>query len=63
MEPFYQAIHLEAAPIFLFEQNEQINSPSGLTHICPNIISDESHTIQTHTTSLKMFVSIRIFVT
>ncbi|XP_063699326.1 G1/S-specific cyclin-E-like isoform X1 [Culicoides brevitarsis] len=55
MKPFYDVINEESGPIFLLEQNEQISSPSGLKHICPNIVTDESHTIQTHRTSLKMF--------
>uniref|UniRef100_A0A336MZV5 CSON009367 protein n=1 Tax=Culicoides sonorensis TaxID=179676 RepID=A0A336MZV5_CULSO len=55
MKPFYDVISEESGPIFLLEQNEQISSPSGLKHVCPNIVTDESHTIQTHRTSLKMF--------
>lgn len=57
MKPFYDVINEESGPIFLLEQNEQISSPSGLKHICPNIVTDESHTIQTHRTTLQMFVS------
>lgn len=61
MEPFYQVIFDAGVPIFLLEQNEQVNTPSGLAHVCPNIVTDESHTIQAHTTSLTMFVSEKVF--
>lgn len=58
MEPFYYVICEESAQIFLLEQNEQIKPAFGLNHICPNIITDDSHIIQTHSTSLNLFVSL-----
>lgn len=59
MEPFYQVIVEEGTPIFLLEQNEQVSVSLGLTHICPNITTDESYTLQSHTTSVNMLVSIK----
>lgn len=60
MEPYYQVLEEEAEynPIFLLEQNEQVEISYGLSHICPNLNKDPSHIIQTHSTSLDVFVSI-----
>ncbi|XP_055849912.1 G1/S-specific cyclin-E [Episyrphus balteatus] len=55
MEPFFKVISEESEHLYLMEQNEQIASKSGLAHLCPNIVTDDSHIIQTHTTSMTMF--------
>lgn len=57
MAPFYEVIVEDSSQIFLLEQNEQVKSALGLNHICPNINTDDSHIIQTHSTSLNLFVS------
>ena len=59
MEPYYQVLHeeQESDPIKLLEMNEQVDYGFGLTHICPNLTQDPSHIIQTHSTSLDIFVS------
>ncbi|XP_052894395.1 G1/S-specific cyclin-E [Anopheles moucheti] len=64
MEPYFQVICDENAssPLTLLESNEPIKYCHGLKHVCPNLVSDSSHIIQTHTTSLDMLdlVSIKI---
>lgn len=55
MEPFFKVISEESEHLYLMEQNEQYTAKSGLGHICPNIVTDDSHIIQTHTTSMGMF--------
>ncbi|XP_050072276.1 G1/S-specific cyclin-E, partial [Anopheles maculipalpis] len=64
MEPFFQVICDENAvsPLTFLESNDPIKYCHGLKHICPNLVSDSSHIIQTHTTSLDMLdlVSIKI---
>lgn len=60
MEPFYHVICEEIHTLYLLESNEQIKQSHGLHHICPNLIADESHTLQTHTVSMSMFVSIKL---
>lgn len=62
MEPYFQIIKEETPPIFLLEQNEQIESKFGVGHISPNIVTDDSHIIQTHSTSLELFVNIGIIL-
>lgn len=57
METFFHVISEEAQHLHLLEQNEQIPSKHGLGHVCPNIVTDESHIIQTHSTSMGMYVS------
>jgi cyclin E len=59
MEPYFQVLEEEAEynPIKLLEQNEQIEVNYGISHICPNLVKDPSHIIQTHSTSLDIFVS------
>lgn len=59
MEPYYQVIEedYEKNPLILAEANEQTPFAYGLRHVCPNINRDDSHIIQTHTTSLDLFVS------
>lgn len=59
MEPYYQVLEEEERinPIRLLETNDQIEMSYGLSHICPNLIKDHSHIIQTHSTSLDLFVS------
>lgn len=57
MKPFFDVIREEYTNVYLLEQNDLVKSSYGLSHICPNIITDDSHIIQTHTTSLAMFVS------
>jgi G1/S-specific cyclin-E1 len=60
MEPYYQVLDEEAEinPIQLLEQNEQVEASFGLSHVCPNLTKDYSHIIQTHSTSLDIFVSL-----
>jgi len=58
MEPFFRVISQKAAFLQLNEQNEQVSNKFGLGHICPNIVTDDSHIIQTHTTTMDMYVSI-----
>uniref|UniRef100_A0A182JYT0 Uncharacterized protein n=1 Tax=Anopheles christyi TaxID=43041 RepID=A0A182JYT0_9DIPT len=64
MEPYFQVICDENAscPLTFLESNDPIKYSHGLKHICPNLVSDSSHIIQTHTTSLDMLdmVSIKI---
>ncbi|TMW44188.1 hypothetical protein DOY81_010732 [Sarcophaga bullata] len=55
MQPFFKVISEESHNLHLLEQNEQINTSFGLGHICPNIVTDDSHIIQTHTTTMTMF--------
>lgn len=59
MEPFFLVICDENAscPLTFLESNDPIKHSHGLKHICPNLVSDSSHIIQTHTTSLDMLVS------
>jgi cyclin E len=59
MEPYFQVLEEDSEynPLVLLEANDQIKAAYGLAHICPNIIRDDSHIIQTHTTSLDLFVS------
>lgn len=58
MEPFFHVICEESEHLYLMEQNEQVESKYGLGYICPNIVTDDSHIIQTHKTTMGMFVSI-----
>lgn len=58
MEPFFHVISKKAPYLQLNEQNEQVTNRFGLSHICPNIVTDDSHIIQTHTTTMDMYVSI-----
>uniref|UniRef100_A0A182W6W7 Uncharacterized protein n=1 Tax=Anopheles minimus TaxID=112268 RepID=A0A182W6W7_9DIPT len=64
MEPFFQVICDEnaASPLTFLESNEPIKYCHGLKHVCPDLVSDSSHIIQTHTTTLDMLdmVSIKI---
>ncbi|XP_055540208.1 G1/S-specific cyclin-E isoform X2 [Wyeomyia smithii] len=57
MEPFFLVIcdENEVSPLALLESNEQVKGSYGLAHVCPNLVTDSSHIIQTHTTSLDMF--------
>lgn len=61
MAPFFDVTREESQHLHLLEANEQVKSKYGLGHICPNIVTDDSHIIQTHTTSIDMFVSISAF--
>lgn len=58
MKPFFNVISNKAPYLQLNEQNEQVTNKFGLAHICPNIVTDDSHIIQTHTTTMDMYVSI-----
>lgn len=64
MEPYYQVLEEEETinPIRLLETNDQIEMSYGLSHICPNLIKDHSHIIQTHSTSLDLFVSLLFLI-
>lgn len=57
MEPYFLVIcdENEISPLALLESNEQVKGSYGLAHVCPNLVADSSHIIQTHTTSLDMF--------
>ncbi|KAH8273622.1 hypothetical protein KR018_004674, partial [Drosophila ironensis] len=55
MEPFFRVISKKAAYLQLNEQNEQVTNKFGLAHVCPNIVTDDSHIIQTHTTTMEMY--------
>ncbi|KAM8716575.1 hypothetical protein ACLKA7_003453 [Drosophila subpalustris] len=55
MEPFFHVISKKAPYLQLNEQNEQVTNKFGLAHVCPNIVTDDSHIIQTHTTTMDMY--------
>ncbi|XP_055599103.1 G1/S-specific cyclin-E [Uranotaenia lowii] len=57
MEPYFLVIcdENELSPMALLESNDQVKSSYGLLHVCPNLVTDSSHIIQTHTTTLDMF--------
>ncbi|XP_034473756.1 G1/S-specific cyclin-E [Drosophila innubila] len=55
MEPFFHVISKKAPYLQLNEQNEQVTNKFGLGHVCPNIVTDDSHIIQTHTTTMDMY--------
>ncbi|XP_017860331.1 PREDICTED: G1/S-specific cyclin-E isoform X2 [Drosophila arizonae] len=55
MEPFFHVISKRAPYLQLNEQNEQVTNKFGVAHICPNIVTDDSHIIQTHTTTMDMY--------
>ncbi|KAH8418837.1 hypothetical protein KR222_011563, partial [Zaprionus bogoriensis] len=55
MKPFFDVISKKAPYLTLHEQNEQVTNKFGLAHICPNIVTDDSHIIQTHTTTMDMY--------
>ncbi|XP_055642632.1 G1/S-specific cyclin-E [Toxorhynchites rutilus septentrionalis] len=59
MEPYFLVLcdENEVSPLALLEANDQIKSTFGLAHVCPNMVTDSSHIIQTHSTSLDMFDS------
>ncbi|XP_052865976.1 G1/S-specific cyclin-E [Anopheles cruzii] len=56
MEPFFQVICEQnaASPLTFLESNEPFKYSHGLKHFCPKLVSDNSHIIQTHTTSIGM---------
>lgn len=56
MEPYFHVI-LQQPKLCLQERNEQIETKLGVSSVCPNIVTDDSHIIQMHTTSMDMFVS------
>lgn len=58
MEPFYDAVMADSANLFLPELDDQYKPAYGLRHLSVNITSDDSHIIQTHTTTLAIFVSV-----
>lgn len=57
MQPFYDVVSKDQSHIFLLESNEQVQHSYGLNHVCPDVTTDDSHIIQTHSTSLALFVS------
>lgn len=59
MEPYYQVLEEDGDdnPVKLMEMNEQVDYNYAVTHVCPNLNKDMSHIIQTHSTSLDIFVS------
>lgn len=58
MEPYYQVVAEEVVncPLQLLEQNDSIPTAFGVSHICPRLNQDDSHLLQTHSTSMDMFV-------
>lgn len=58
MEPYFEVSMQDSAQLFLAEQNEQIRQSYGLRHLSADITTDDSHIIQTHTTSVVLFVSV-----
>lgn len=57
MQPFYDVVSKDESTVFLLELNEQVQHSYGLNHVCPEVNTDDSHIIQTHSTSLALFVS------
>lgn len=59
IEPYYQVLQEDAEinPVKMMEMNEQVDYGYGLSHICQNLNQDPMHIIQTHSTSLDVFVS------
>lgn len=49
---------MDTPKLCLLESNEQVQTKHGLGHICPNLVADDSHIIQIHTTNMDMFVSL-----
>lgn len=64
MEPYFQVLEEEAETnhIHLLEQNEQLETNYAISHVCPNLNTDPSHIIQTHSTSLDIFVSFNFLL-
>ncbi|XP_050086589.1 G1/S-specific cyclin-E [Anopheles aquasalis] len=62
MESFFAVISEQNAqcPLTFLESNEQLKHSHGLSHICPNLVGDSSHIIQTHTTSMNMMELVAI---
>lgn len=58
MSPYFEIIAEETTMPSVRILTDAIQKSSGLKHICPNLVVDESHTLQTHVTSIDMFVSI-----
>lgn len=58
MEPFYEVVKADSSNLFLPELDEQLQASFGLRHISTHINTDDSYVIQTHTTSVALFVSI-----
>lgn len=61
MDPFFR-VCLDAPRLCLTESNEQVQSKHGMGHLCPNLVADDSHIIQIHTTTMEMFVSQSISI-
>lgn len=60
MKPFFDEVSDQFRPPYLFEYDEIVPNSQGLVRNCPTILTDDSHIIQTHTTSMDMFVSISL---
>ncbi|ETN61975.1 cyclin e [Anopheles darlingi] len=62
MESFFAVISEQNAqcPLTFLESNEQLKYSHGLSHVCPNLVGDSSHIIQTHTTSMSMLELVAI---
>ncbi|KAL5282459.1 CCNE1 family protein [Megaselia abdita] len=58
MKPFFDEISEQFRPPYLLEYDESVTNSQGLGKHCSNILIDDSHIIQTHTTTMEMFVSI-----
>lgn len=57
MEPFYEAAMADSTHLVLDEQDEQYKQSYGLLHLSVDITSDESHILQTHHTTIGIYVS------
>lgn len=58
MEPFFEVIRANSVNIFLPEMDEQVQPSFGLGHLSSKINTDDSYIVQTHSTSLALFVSV-----
>lgn len=56
MEPYFK-ICTRVPKICLQEKSEQFDTKHGLSSVCPNVNTDDSHILQMHTTNMDMFVS------
>lgn len=61
MTPYFTLLSEETAIPSIRVLSETIQKSSGLKHTCPKLVVDESHTLQTHVTSIDMFVSTFLY--
>ncbi|XP_026473081.1 G1/S-specific cyclin-E [Ctenocephalides felis] len=60
MSPYFEIIAEETTMPSVRILTDAIQKSSGLKHICPNLVVDESHTLQTHVTSIDMFDTVQL---